>query len=323
MLDKIIQFSIKNKLFVGIMTLMLIFWGVWSAIRLPIDAVPDITNNQVQIITSTPTLASQEVEQLVTFPIEQAIANIPGLEETRSISRFGLSVITAVFSEDMDIYFARQLVNEKLKEAQEQIPQGIGSPELSPVSTGLGEVYQYIIRPTEQSKNKYSAKDLRTMQDWIVARQLYGTKGIAEINSFGGELKQYEVVIDPDRLRAMGVSVSDIFTALEQNNQNTGGAYIDKRPNAYFIRGIGMARSLEDIGNIAVGKHTPPLFIKHVAEVRLGSAIRYGALTYNGEVDAVGGIVMMLKGENSHEVVSRIKEKLPTIQQSLPEDIVI
>ena len=323
MLDKIIQFSIKNKLFVGIMTLMLIFWGVWSATRLPIDAVPDITNNQVQIITSTPTLASQEVEQLVTFPIEQAIANIPGLEETRSISRFGLSVITAVFSEDMDIYFARQLVNEKLKEAQEQIPQGIGSPELSPVSTGLGEVYQYIIRPTEQSKNKYSAKDLRTMQDWIVARQLYGTKGIAEINSFGGELKQYEVVIDPDRLRAMGVSVSDIFTALEQNNQNTGGAYIDKRPNAYFIRGIGMARSLEDIGNIAVGKHTPPLFIKHVAEVRLGSAIRYGALTYNGEVDAVGGIVMMLKGENSHEVVSRIKEKLPTIQQSLPEDIVI
>ena len=302
---------------------MLIFWGVWSATRLPIDAVPDITNNQVQIITSTPTLASQEVEQLVTFPIEQAIANIPGLEETRSISRFGLSVITAVFSEDMDIYFARQLVNEKLKEAQEQIPQGIGSPELSPVSTGLGEVYQYIIRPTEQSKNKYSAKDLRTMQDWIVARQLYGTKGIAEINSFGGELKQYEVVIDPDRLRAMGVSVSDIFTALEQNNQNTGGAYIDKRPNAYFIRGIGMARSLEDIGNIAVGKHTPPLFIKHVAEVRLGSAIRYGALTYNGEVDAVGGVVMMLKGENSHEVVSRIKEKLPTIQQSLPEDIVI
>ena len=323
MLDKIILFSIKNKLFVGFMTLMLIFWGVWSATRLPIDAVPDITNNQVQIITSTPTLASQEVEQLVTFPIEQAIANIPGLEETRSISRFGLSVITAVFSEDMDIYFARQLVNEKLKEAQEQIPQGIGSPELSPVSTGLGEVYQYIIRPTEQSKNKYSAKDLRTMQDWIVARQLYGTKGIAEINSFGGELKQYEVVIDPDRLRAMGVSVSDIFTALEQNNQNTGGAYIDKRPNAYFIRGIGMARSLEDIGNIAVGKHTPPLFIKHVAEVRLGSAIRYGALTYNGEVDAVGGVVMMLKGENSHEVVSRIKEKLPTIQQSLPEDVVI
>ena len=207
MLDKIILFSIKNKIFVALMTLALILWGVWSATKLPIDAVPDITNNQVQIITSTPTLASQEVEQLVTFPIEQAIANIPGLEETRSISRFGLSVITAVFTEDMDIYFARQLVSEKLKEAQEQIPAGIGTPELSPVSTGLGEVYQYIIRPTKESKNKYSAKDLRTMQDWIVARQLYGTKGIAEINSFGGELKQYEVVIDPNRLRAMGVSV--------------------------------------------------------------------------------------------------------------------
>ena len=323
MLDKIILFSIKNKIFVALMTLALILWGVWSATKLPIDAVPDITNNQVQIITSTPTLASQEVEQLVTFPIEQAIANIPGLEETRSISRFGLSVITAVFTEDMDIYFARQLVSEKLKEAQEQIPAGIGTPELSPVSTGLGEVYQYIIRPTKESKNKYSAKDLRTMQDWIVARQLYGTKGIAEINSFGGELKQYEVVIDPNRLRAMGVSVSDIFTALEQNNQNTGGAYIDKRPNAYFIRGIGVATSLTDVGNIAIGKHNPPLFIKDVAELRLGSAIRYGALTYNGEVDAVGGVVMMLKGENSHQVVSRIKEKLPTIQQSLPEDIVI
>ena len=323
MLDKIILFSIRNKIFVALMTLVLILWGVWSATKLPIDAVPDITNNQVQIITSTPTLASQEVEQLVTFPIEQAIANIPGLEETRSISRFGLSVITAVFTEDMDIYFARQLVSEKLKEAQEQIPAGIGTPELSPVSTGLGEVYQYIIRPTKESKNKYSAKDLRTMQDWIVARQLYGTKGIAEINSFGGELKQYEVVIDPNRLRAMGVSVSDIFTALEQNNQNTGGAYIDKRPNAYFIRGIGVATSLMDVGNIAIGKHNPPLFIKDVAELRLGSAIRYGALTYNGEVDAVGGVVMMLKGENSHQVVSRIKEKLPTIQQSLPEDIVI
>ncbi|RKW15490.1 MAG: CusA/CzcA family heavy metal efflux RND transporter [Capnocytophaga sp.] len=323
MLDKIIFFSIKNKIFVVLMTIILIFWGVWSATKLPIDAVPDITNNQVQIITSTPTLASQEVEQLVTFPIEQAIANIPGLEETRSISRFGLSVITAVFSEEMDIYFARQLVSEKLKEAQEQIPSGIGIPELSPVSTGLGEVYQYIIRPTQGSEDKYSAKDLRTMQDWIVARQLYGTKGIAEINSFGGELKQYEVVIDPNRLRAMGVSVSDIFSALEQNNQNTGGAYIDKRPNAYFIRGIGVATSLTDVGNIAIGKHTPPLFIKDVADLRLGSAIRYGALTYNGEVDAVGGVVMMLKGENSHQVVSRIKEKLPTIQQSLPKDIVI
>ncbi|GIV29820.1 MAG: acriflavine resistance protein B [Bacteroidia bacterium] len=325
MLDKIIKFSIQNKLVIGIMTLLLIIWGVWSATKLPIDAVPDITNNQVQIITVCPTLAAQEVEQLVTFPIEQSIANLPDLEETRSISRFGLSVITVVFDDDVDIYFARQLVNEKLKEAEEKIPKGIGTPELAPVSTGLGEVYQYIIHPKKGSEHKYNAKDLRTMQDWIVARQLNGTKGIAEVNSFGGELKQYEVAVNPNRLKAMGVSVTDIFNALEKNNQNTGGAYIDKKPNAYFIRGIGLVTSLEDVKNIAV-KNTNgsiPIFIKDVAEVRFGNAVRYGALTYNGEVDAVGGVVMMLKGENSNEVVKRIKEKLPVIQKSLPDDIVI
>ncbi len=306
------------------MTLMLVIWGVWSATKLPIDAVPDITNNQVQIFTSCPTLAGQEVEQLVTFPIEQSIANVPKIEEIRSISRFGLSVVTVVFEEDVDIYFARQLINERLKEAVDKIPEGIGTPELAPVSTGLGEVYQYIIHPKKGSEDKYDAKDLRTMQDWIVARQLYGTPGIAEVNSFGGELKQYEVAVNPDRLRAMGVSIPDIFTALEMNNQNTGGAYIDKKPNAYFIRGIGLLTSLEDVGNIAV-KTTGivPVFIKDVAEARFGSAVRYGALTYNGEVDAVGGVVMMLKGENSNEVVNRIKEKLPTIQKSLPDDVVI
>lgn len=325
MLDNIIKFSIKNKLVIGAMTLLLIIWGVWSATKLPIDAVPDITNNQVQIITVCPTLAGQEVEQLVTFPIEQSIANIPNLEETRSISRFGLSVITVVFKDDVDIYFARQLINEKLKEAGEKIPKGIGTPELAPVSTGLGEVYQYIIHPKKGSEKKYDAKALRTMQDWIVARQLYGTPGIAEVNSFGGQLKQYEVAINPNRLRAMGVSVSEVFSALEKNNQNTGGAYIDKKPNAYFIRGIGLVTSLEDVKNISVKNETGsvPIFVKDLAEVRFGNAIRYGAMTYNGEVDAVGGVVMMLKGENSNEVVKRIKQKLPIIQKSLPEDVVI
>lgn len=234
MLDSIIKFSIKNKLVIGIMTLLLIIWGSWSITKLPIDAVPDITNNQVQIITVCPTLAGQEVEQLVTFPIEQSIANIPDIEETRSISRFGLSVITVVFKDKVDIYFARQLINEKLKEAEENIPKGIGKPELAPVSTGLGEVYQYIIHPKKGSEKKYNAKDLRTMQDWIVARQLFGTPGIAEVNSFGGELKQYEVAVNPNRLKAMGVSVTDIFTALEKNNQNTGGAYIDKKTKRLF-----------------------------------------------------------------------------------------
>lgn len=306
------------------MTLVLIVWGVWSATKLPIDAVPDITNNQVQIFTSTPTLAGQEVERLVTFPIEQSIANIPDIEEIRSISRFGLSVITVVFKEDVDIYFARQLINQRLIEATEDIPKNIGNPEMAPVSTGLGEVYQYIIHPKKGSESKYSSMDLREMQDWIVARQLYGTPGVAEVNSFGGQLKQYEVAVHPDQLRAMGVSIPDIFDALEKNNQNTGGAYIDKKPNAYFIRGIGLVSSLEDVGNIAVKTDgIVPIFIKDVADVRLGSAVRYGALTYNGEVDAVGGVVMMLKGENSNDVVNRIKEKLPTIQNSLPEDIVI
>lgn len=324
MLDSIIRFSIRNKIIIGLMTLLLIIWGSWSATKLPIDAVPDITNNQVQIFTSVPTLAGQEVEQLVTFPIEQSIANIPYIEEIRSISRFGLSVITVVFKEKVDIYFARQLINEKLKEAAENIPEGIGSPEMAPVSTGLGEVYQYIIHPKKGSEDKYNAKDLREMQDWIVARQLYGTPGIAEVNSFGGQLKQYEVAVNPDRLKAMNVSIPELFIALEKNNQNTGGAYIDKKPNAYFIRGIGLVNSLEDVGNIAVKTSgTAPIYVKDIAEVRFGSAVRYGALTYNGEVDAVGGVVMMLKGENSNEVVNRIKDKLPTIQKSLPEDVVI
>ncbi len=324
LLDKIIKFSIKNKIVIGIMTLLLVIWGIWSATKLPIDAVPDITNNQVQIITVCPTLAGQEVEQLVTFPIEQSIATVPDIEETRSISRFGLSVITVVFKDKVDVYFARQLINERLKQAEENVPKGIGTPELAPVSTGLGEVYQYILHPKKESEKKYDAKDLRTMQDWIVARQLNGTEGVAEVNSFGGELKQYEVAVNPNQLKAMGVSVSDIFLALEKNNQNTGGAYIDKKPNAYFIRGIGLATSIEDVKNIAVkNSGAVPIFIKDVADVRFGHATRYGAMTYNGQTDAMGGVVMMLKGANSNDVVKRIKEKIPTIQKSLPEDIVI
>lgn len=325
MLDKIISFSIKNKFIIGLMTFALIIWGVWSASKLPIDALPDITNNQVQIITLCPTLAGQEVEQLVTYPIEQSIANLPDLEELRSISRFGLSVITVVFDDKVNIYFARQLINERLKEAESKIPKGVGTPELAPVSTGLGEIYQYIIHPQKGSEKKYTAMDLRTMQDWIVARQLYGTAGIAEINSFGGQLKQYEVAVNPDRLVAMNISIPEIFTALEKNNENTGGAYIDKKPNAYFIRGVGLIGSFDDIKNIVV-KNSPngiPILIKDVGDVRLGSAVRYGALTYNGEVDAVGGVVMMLKGANSADVVSRVKEKMVTIQKSLPADVVI
>jgi len=325
MLDQIIAFSLKNKFIISLMTLALIIWGVWSASKLSIDAVPDITNNQVQIITLCPTLAGQEVEQLVTYPIEQSIANLPDLDELRSISRFGLSVITVVFKDKVDVYFVRQLINEKLKESEEKIPKGVGKPELAPVSTGLGEVYQYIIHPKKEAEEKYSAMDLRTMQDWIVARQLYGTPGIAEVNSFGGKLKQYEVAVNPDKLLAMNISIPEIFSALEKNNENTGGAYIDKKPNAYFIRGVGLVSSMDDIKNIVV-KNSPngiPILIKDVADVRFGNAVRYGAMTYNGEKDAVGGVVMMLKGFNSAEVVNSIKAKMTTIQKSLPDDVVI
>jgi cobalt-zinc-cadmium resistance protein CzcA len=324
MLNKIIDFSIRNKLIIGFFTLALIVWGLWSASKLPVDAVPDITNNQVQIITSTPTLAAQETEQLVTYPIEQSLANLPDLEEMRSISRFGLSVITVVFKDEVDIYFARQLIFEKLKEAEEKIPKGIGTPELAPVSTGLGEIYQYVIHPGKGAEDKYTAMDLRTMQDWIVARQLYGTPGVAEVNSFGGLLKQYEVALNPDRLKGMNITMTEIFTALEKNNANTGGAYIDKKPNAYFIRGIGLVSSLQDIGNIVIKTVSGiPVLIKDVATVQLGSAVRYGAVTFNGEKEVVGGIVMMLKGSNSAAVVTRVKEKMKTIQQSLPADIII
>jgi len=306
------------------LTLALIVWGVWSAAQLPVDAVPDITNNQVQIITQTPTLAAQETEQLVTYPIEQSLANLPDLVEMRSISRFGLSVVTVVFEEDTDVYFARQLIGEKLKEASEKIPKGIGTPEMAPLSTGLGEVYQYIIHPKKGSENKYSPMELRTMQDWIVARQLYGVRGVAEVNSFGGQLKQYEVSVNPHRLKAMDITISEVFEALSRNNENTGGAYIDKKPSAYFIRGIGLISSVEDVKSIVVKTvNGIPILIRDVAEVGYGSAVRYGSVTYNGEKEAVGGIVMMLKGANSAAVVERVKERMKTIQKTLPEDIVI
>jgi cobalt-zinc-cadmium resistance protein CzcA len=325
MLNRIIQFSIKNKLVIGILTLALIVWGIWSANKLPIDALPDITDNQVQIITLAPTLATQEVEQFVTYPIEKVMGNLPDIVEMRSFSRFGLSVITIVFKDHVNIYFARQLINERLKQAEKEIPETMGKPELAPVTTGLGEIYQYVIHPKKESDNKYSAMDLRTMQDWIVSRQLYGIPGVAEVTGFGGITKQYQVSINPDRLKAMNVTLPEVFSALEHNNENTGGAYIDKKPNAYFIRGIGMVKSIQDIENIIVKNSTSgiPVLIKDVSQVGFGSPPRYGALTYNGEKEVVGGLVLMLKGANSADVVGKVKERMKTVQQSLPEDVVV
>lgn len=324
MLNKIIHFSIKNKLVIGVMTLALIIWGLWSATKLPVDALPDITNNQVQVITVAPTLAAQEVEQFITYPVEKALSNIQGVVEMRSFSRFGLSVITIVFNENENIYFARQLINERLKEAEEQIPKGVGTPELAPVTTGLGEIYQYVIHPKKGSEQKYSAMDLRTMQDWIVGRQLSGIKGVAEVTAFGGISRQYEVAINPDRLKAMNVTIPEIFTALEKNNENTGGAYIDRKPNAYFIRGVGLVKTFADIENIVVKQQNNiPVLIRDVAKVQFGSPPRYGALTYNGEKEVVGGLVLMMKGANSAEVVALVKERMKTVEKSLPDDVVI
>ncbi len=276
------------------------------------------------MITRAPTLAAQEVEQFITYPVERALSNIQGIVEMRSFSRFGLSVLTVVFEEDINIYFARQLITEKLREAEEQIPDGMGKPELAPVTTGLGEIYQYVIHPKKGSEQKYSAMDLRTMQDWIVGRQLTGIPGVAEITGFGGIAKQYEVAVNPDRLNAMNITIPEIFSALEKNNENTGGAYIDRKPNAYFIRGVGLVKTFADIESIVIKQQNGiPVLVRDVATVQFGSPPRYGALTYNGEKEVVGGIVLMMKGANSASVVKLVKERMKTIEKSLPDDVVV
>jgi cobalt-zinc-cadmium resistance protein CzcA len=328
MLDKLIYFSIHNKLVIGIFTLALIIWGSYSLTKLPIDAVPDITNNQVQIITLSPSLAAQEVERLITFPVEITMANIPNQIEIRSISRFGLSVVTIVFTDDTDIYWARQQVFEKLQQAKNSIPASLGSPELAPVSSGLGEIYQYTLHAKKGYEHKFSAMDLRTVQDWIVRRQLLGTKGVADVSSFGGFLKQYEIAVNTDKLRSFDVTIADIFSALEKNNQNTGGAYIDKKPNAYFIRSEGLLSNLDDIGKIVIKKNenTTPILIRDVATLQFGNATRYGAMTRNFEGEkgeVVGAIVLMLKGENSSEVITNVKTRVEQIRKTLPEGLEI
>ena len=325
MLNKIISFSIKNKLIIGLFILALIGYGSYQITKLPIDAVPDITDNQVQVITSAPSLGAPDVERLITFPIEQANSNIPGLKEIRSFSRFGLSLITIVFDDDIDVYWARQQVTERLKLAQEQIPKGLGSPELAPVTTGLGEIYQYVIRAKHGYETKYDATELRTIQDWIVRRQLLGVKGVADVSSFGGKLKQYEIAVDANKLKSYNITINDVFTALENNNENTGGAYIEKKSTVLYIRAEGLIGSIDDIKNIVVKStaNGTPLLINEVAEVRIGSAVRYGAMTYNDEGEAAGAVVMMLKGGNSSEVIENVKERITQIEKTLPEGVEI
>ncbi|MFY7666769.1 CusA/CzcA family heavy metal efflux RND transporter [Flavobacterium sp.] len=323
MLDKIIQFSIKNKFVILLFTLVLLAWGSYSIKQLPLDALPDVTNNQVQIITTAPTLASQEVEQLITYPLEQSVKTIPKVVELRSISRFGLSVVTVVFKDDVDIYWAREQIFQRIKDAEENIPKYAGSPELAPISTGLGEIFQYDVYAKKGYEDKYDAIKLRTIQDWIIIPQLQGVEGVAEVSSWGGKLKQYEIAVNPNTLNSQGVTITEIFDALEKNNQNTGGAYIEKDQYAYFIRGVGMASGISDLQNVVIkNRNGSPVLVRDVATVREGIALRYGASTKDGKGEIVCGLVLMLKGENSSAVVERVKERMKQINKSLPEGVV-
>lgn len=323
MFQKLITYSIRHKLVIGVLSIALAIWGVWSLVHLPFDSTPDITDNQVQVITQAPSLGAQEVEQYVTTPVEMALANIPRIQERRSISRSGLSVITLVFDDAADIYWARSQVSQVVEQLEKELPKNTET-EMGPIATGLGEIYHYTIRAKEGYEHKYSLTQLRTMQDWIVRKQLSGTPGVAEVSGWGGYVKQYEVAINTDQLNASGVSVSEVFGALQRNNANTGGSYIEQNSNQYYIRGIGVVKNLEDVANITVKTvDGTPVKVGDVAKVQLGHATRFGAVTRNGEGEVVAGIAIMLKGENFQEVIKNVKERINQIQKSLPEGVVI
>ena len=323
MFQKLITYSIRHKLVIGVLSIALAIWGVWSLVHLPFDSTPDITDNQVQVITQAPSLGAQEVEQYVTTPVEMALANIPRIQERRSISRSGLSVITLVFDDAADIYWARSQVSQVVEQLEKELPKNTET-EMGPIATGLGEIYHYTIRAKEGYEHKYSLTQLRTMQDWIVRKQLSGTPGVAEVSGWGGYVKQYEVAINTDQLNASGVSVSEVFDALQRNNANTGGSYIEENSNQYYIRGIGVVKNLEDVANITVKTvDGTPVKVGDVAKVQLGHATRFGAVTRNGEGEVVAGIAIMLKGENFQEVIKNVKERINQIQKSLPEGVVI
>ncbi|WP_127844266.1 CusA/CzcA family heavy metal efflux RND transporter [Psychroflexus aestuariivivens] len=324
MINKIIDFSINNKFIIGLLTLTIIGAGIWSMMTVNLGSVPDITNNQVQVITQSPNLATEDIEQFVTYPVELSMGNLPGVTEIRSISRFGLSVVTIVFKDDMGTYLPRQLVQEKLNELGETIPDKFGSPSMGPISTGLGQIYEYTIKPKEGYETEYSPMELRTIQDWIIKRQLTLLEGVVEVNSFGGSIKQYEVAINPEKLNSMGISISEVYEALARNNVNTGGAYIEKNKMSNFIRGEGLIRSLEDIRKIAITtENSIPITIGDVAEdVQFGNQVRYGAFTQDGE-EAVGGIIMMLKGANPNAVIQDVKDRMAEVEKSLPEGLTI
>ena len=324
MLSQIIKLSLQNKFLILLFTLFIIGFGSYSLTQIPIGAVPDVTNNQVQVITTSRNLSTQEMEKFITYPVELEMVNLPGVKEIRSISKFGLSVVTIVFEDNMGTYLPRQLIAEKIKSASEKIPKGFGSPEMGPITTGLGEIYQYTLEVEPEYKQAYSPRDLRTIQDWIVKRQLSGIPGVVEVNTWGGQLKQYEVAINTQKLNAMNITAGEVLSAVEKNNSVSGGGYIEKENQTYFIRGEGLVVTLDDLKNIVVSNRGGvPIYIKDLAEVGFGSAVRFGAITGNGEGEKVLGQVMMLKNANSKKVIDAVKERVSQISKSLPEGVYI
>jgi cobalt-zinc-cadmium resistance protein CzcA len=328
----IVAWSLRNRFLVVVMGVLLVAVGVDQMRRLPIDAVPDVTNVQVQVLTTAAALAPLEVERLITIPVESAMSGLPAIDEIRSVSKFGLSAVTVVFEEDTDIYRARQLVQERLSQAREAIPPGYGTPEMGPIATGLGEIYQFEVRgepmcPADgpDTEECYSPMDLRTVLDWFVAYQLKSVPGVVEINTFGGQLKTYEVAPDPAALQAHRLPLSELFTALEQNNRNVGGAYLVRNREQVVIRGSGLIESLEDVGDIVLrtSEDGTPLYTRDVAALRFAPMVRQGVVTRDGRGEAVVGIVMMLIGENSRVVVDRVTEKVEALRASLPPGVTI
>lgn len=322
MFEKIIKFSVSNRLLVLIMLAFLVGAGINSMMQLPLDAVPDITNNQVQVVTTSASLAPEEVERFITYPLELALGYLPGVDEVRSISRFGLSIVTVVFEPDMPILDARQLVQEQLKIAEQDIPAYLGKPELMPITTGLGEIYQYTLHVEDGYADEYDAMDLRTIQDWIVKRQFTGTEGLVEVSSFGGFLRQYEVAVDPVNLRQFNITLDEVSRALEQSNLSSGGGLIQQEESSFYIRTEGTLGTASDIENVVlVARKGVPVLVRDVAEVRDGYAPRFGAMSMDGEGEVVGGITLMLRGANSSQVIENVHQRVEKIRKSLPEGI--
>ncbi|MGH7658122.1 MAG: efflux RND transporter permease subunit, partial [Gemmatimonadales bacterium] len=314
MINRILKYALGNRLLVSLFALGVLGGGGLALVRIPVDAFPDVSPVLVQIITESPGLAPEEVEQLITYPVEVAMNGLPGVTHTKSISAFGISQVAVYFKDDVNIYFARQLTLERLQTAREQIPPGLGDPVLGAITTGLGQVYQYTVRGPGMD-----LMELRTLQDWIVKYNLRTVPGVTDVLSFGGEVKQYQVQVDPRALHQYGVTLADVREAIGANNRNVGGGYIVRGSEEYLIRGIGLIENLADIGNIIVTERSgAPVTVGNVARIRLGPEVRRGAVTMNGRGEVVSGIVLKRIYENTSEVIEAVKQKVAEINRSLP-----